>query len=594
MTSTVQRSRDPRRSWSSRVQSGVRRLDVLFVGEAALLFTIIVVPMAFVLQRAFGADGAISLGNFVDLFSKASFLRSLSQTLIAAVLGTLGCFVVGISLAITAERIDLRITRLFRAAAFIPLAISPLGGAVAWAILASPNVGLIWQLLEPIGITYRPNLYSMQGIVFVYILFYTPYVFVILATALEGMDASIEEAAATFGASGWQRFRWVLLPLLRVPLASSGLVVFALMVEAFAIPVTLGRPRNINFLASYAYYAISQTPSDPSEAAAAAVVIMLIVLLAYVVRSRIVRSAAGQSTVQGKGFHAPPRIKAGPVGWVMVVLSTAYLLFAGLAPIVALVIAATRENLFFKSASDLFDTSTYSFANAFEYREVWEPILWNTIKVGVTVAIVGSLLAFIGSYQVSRPGVGRWRRLAIEGTATASLAVPGIVFGLAYLWVGVKTPLYGTVLLMILAYTSRNLAQGFQTLSGRFVQLGPDFEESAAVFGAKRRTRLTRVVAPLVSVNVVYAGLFLFIATVRELSAVLFIFRPENQVLAVQAFQFWYDGRFDVVAVITLLQTVLMVGALIVSNGVIALQRRGSGRRNVFRRLGSAAPIGPS
>jgi putative spermidine/putrescine transport system permease protein len=89
------------------------------------------------------------------------------------------------------------------------------------------------------------------GVVLVYLYKETPFLVLLLLASMGPELAQREEAAATLGASGWQRLRWVVWPTIRAPLASGTLIVAAFVLGALEVPLAVG-PSYPPTLASYA------------------------------------------------------------------------------------------------------------------------------------------------------------------------------------------------------------------------------------------------------------------------------------------------------------------------------------------------------
>src|SRR6185437_608228 len=113
--------------------------------------------------------------------------------------------------------------------------VSPLVAAFAWDLLASPRNGMINILARDFGLGSLVNLYSITGISFVFAIYYAPYVFLLMTSALRNFDPSLEEAAAICGAGRLRAFRYIILPLMAPALLSALLLVFVFLVELFAI-----------------------------------------------------------------------------------------------------------------------------------------------------------------------------------------------------------------------------------------------------------------------------------------------------------------------------------------------------------------------
>src|SRR5206468_1677855 len=142
-----------------------------------------------------------SVDNFVAVLANANVHTALLNSLIACTGGTAVAVLIGLAFAWIVVRTDTPLKGVIAAAGLLPLFVPPLVGGVAWAILGSPKTGLLNTVLARIGLDWRVNLYSMSGIIFVFGMYYAPYVYMFTSAALKNMDPWLEEAAEMSGAS---------------------------------------------------------------------------------------------------------------------------------------------------------------------------------------------------------------------------------------------------------------------------------------------------------------------------------------------------------------------------------------------------------
>lgn len=95
---------------------------------------------------------------------------------------------------------------------------------------------------------------SGLGIVLVYVYKEAPFLVLLMLAAYGGDLRQREEAAAVFGAGGWQRLRWVTWPAIRAPLVVGSIIVAAYVTGSFEVPLAVG-PNYPPTLATYAYEA---------------------------------------------------------------------------------------------------------------------------------------------------------------------------------------------------------------------------------------------------------------------------------------------------------------------------------------------------
>ena len=162
----------------------------------------------------------------------------------------------------------------------------------------------------------------------------------------------------------------------------------------------------------------------------------------------------------------------------------------------------------------------------------------------------------------------------------APFVIPGVVLAIGFYAAYAPPPLalYGTALILILAFTTRFLPIGYVNASAALRSLNPEMEEAVRVLGGSRLTALRRVVAPLLKRSLLGAWLLIFIPATRELSAAIFLYGPNTKVASVMIFDMSEEGNFERLAALALILQVLTLPLLWV--GQKALGRDFMLRRN--------------
>ena len=317
--------------------------------------------------RAFNIDWAgLTLANYREILADGGFLALLRVTLAAAVIGTTGALVIGSGLAWLAIRTNVPGRSLLENIAILPMFVPPLVGAFAWDILASPRSGIINIALRSLGIEGGVNAYSLGGIGFVFAIYYAPYVHLFVAAALRNIDPVHEEAASMCGASRWRGLWQITLPLISPALLSSGLLVFVLLIELFAIPAILGEPGNLHFISVRIWEMVGFAPPKVNQASALGVLMLVITVTLVLIQYRVLGKRSFV-TVSGKGLR-PDLVALGAARWPLALLGFGYILFVVLMPYAALLFIALRKNLFYATLGALADPAQLSldpFALAF-------------------------------------------------------------------------------------------------------------------------------------------------------------------------------------------------------------------------------------
>jgi iron(III) transport system permease protein len=556
----------------------------------AVLGGLIVLPMLVLIvgsflsapPRALQFDfSGLTLGNYVEVLTSQGFWGLLANTVMLAVIGTVGAVAIGALLAWLAVRTDVPGRRVLEAVAVMPMFVPPMVGAFAWDILASPKSGILNILARSIGIPQLTNVYSFGGIGFVFAIYYCPYVFLYVASALRNMDAVLEEAACMAGAGRLRTIVQITLPLVAPALFSSGLLVFMLLIEIFAIPAVLAEPGKIHVMSVRIWELVGFTPPKVNQASALGVLLLVITVSLVLIQNRVL-ARRSFVTVAGKGQRCET-IPLGGWRWPLCLLGFGYLLVAVVLPFAALLLIALRKNLFVRNVAGLFNPAQFSTAQfgVALGDEVVRTALTNSLLVAFGTIGIGTGLYFAVAYTVNRTTL-RGRRL-LDFVAVMPLAIPGLIIGLGYLWSWITLPigLYGTIWIIILAYVSQFAPQGVRAITGSLVQIHPELEESSRLSGAGMATTLRRIVVPLAWPGILASMILLLVLSFREFATALFLYTASTQVFSLTMFDFWERGSASLVAVMALIQA----GVLLV---IVVVGQRLSGARGGVRMEGDA------
>ena len=164
-----------------------------------------------------------------------------------------------------------------------------------------------------IGLDWRVDFYSMWGLIFVFGIYYAPYVYMFTASALRNMDPSLEEAAEISGASAFSTLFSVTFPLIMPAIVSGMLLSFVVMLGIYGIPAVLGAPINLNVLTTYIFKLTNWSPPLYNTAAAVAIILM-VVTGALVFLQQKVLSGRSYTTVAGKAYR-PRSLDLGRWRW---------------------------------------------------------------------------------------------------------------------------------------------------------------------------------------------------------------------------------------------------------------------------------------
>jgi len=245
---------------------------------AVLLFLVIPVSETLI--------GPLSgLTRFLDgRFAQAVVIR----TLRIAALTTLISVVVGFATAIAVARTGPRLKRALLIAAVFPLLTGIVVRSFAWMVILGRN-GMVNTLLLQTGLTQTPLplLYSEGAVIVAMAYLFIPIMILTLVGVLDGIDASVIEAAASLGAGPMAAFRRVVLPLAMPGLVVGAVLVFTGSFTAFATPRLLGGDRQV--VLATLLYQDAMVAFDWPRASTIAAIMVAITLAVVLAMTRVAR-----------------------------------------------------------------------------------------------------------------------------------------------------------------------------------------------------------------------------------------------------------------------------------------------------------------
>jgi multiple sugar transport system permease protein len=277
-----------------------RRLAPYLLIAPSLLFLLLLffVPLIQTIALAFQTDTGLGLGKFEQMVGDLDFISAIKDTfgLVVVVVPLQLALALGMAMMLRKVR---RGRDLVLWIWTIPLGISDLAAGLVWLSILTERgyFNTVLFHLRLIGqpeswLTYETPAALFFAIVIAEMWRATAIVFVILVAGVQLVPAEYEEAASVFGATAWQRFRRVTLPLLRPSIQTALILRTVLAFEIFAVVLAIGGT-NFPVLISQAFIWQNQN-QDYGVAAAYAVLIMAITLAATLVYLVALRPRAGE------------------------------------------------------------------------------------------------------------------------------------------------------------------------------------------------------------------------------------------------------------------------------------------------------------
>ena len=487
------------------------------------LVVFLVVPVATVVYVAFTekGTGAFTLVNFADFLRTDLFVRSFWNSVYVSAASVVLASILAVPLATLTTRFEFRGALLIQTLGFLPLIMPPFVGAVAMQLLFGRN-GTVNLLLDDWLGFKVPFMEGLNGVVFVEAIHYFPFILVNLSTSLRGIDRSMEEAAQNLGSSGLRLFRRIVFPLALPGYLAGASLVFVKVFDDLATPLLLNVK---DMLAPQAYLRVTSIGIADPMGYVIAFVLIVVSGLAMWASAAAMRGKDYATVQRGGGGLARRRMR----GWESALAYAAVFLILALvlAPHLGLLLLSFATVWSFSPLPDGFTLAHYGrvFGESFVY--IKNTLLYDSLA-GVIDVVLGAGIA----YLVLRTRlVGRaW----LDWTASAALAVPGVVLGIGYLrtFYGVQLPdgrpLATLWIMIVLALAVRRLPYALRACYAALQQISTSLEEAAENLGATKARTLRRVTIPLMAGGIVAGFISSFATAAVELSATLMLVQSNS------------------------------------------------------------------
>src|SRR5450755_2661533 len=407
----------------------------------AITALVILTPLSLIFWQSFlnapffNPAKHLGLDAYRFIFDDADFWNAFLNSVVIAAGMVLIALPLGAALAFLLTRTDLPGQRIIEVLVLVPVFISPMVLAFGYVVAMGP-VGFYSLWAEKVFGDTPWNIYSLTSIAVIAGLTHVPHVYLYSSAALKSLGSDVEEAARVVGANPLRVALNVSLPMTAPALFYAAVLVFFLGFELFGLPLVLGDPEGHLVLSTYLYKLTNKlgTPSYHLMAAVAVCIIAVTFPLVLLQR-KLLQGARKYATIKGKAG----RMRELPLGkWTGAALAIlgVYLFVTVIVPISGIALRAFVTNWGFGvNLAEAFtlDSFRFVFQEPTHTRAIWNTILIGTVGGALTVACYTAI-----GFATHRRDDG-WSRF-VDYLVLVPRAIPGLLAGLAFLWVFLFVP----------------------------------------------------------------------------------------------------------------------------------------------------------
>jgi iron(III) transport system permease protein len=474
----------------------------------------------------------------------------------------------------------------------IPLLVPAIAMAIGWVLLGDPRVGYLSHALivslsaigihlasSPIGID------TWYGLVFAFVLFSVPLVYLVSSAGFRNLDPSLEEAGRVSGRGTLVCFFKISLPSIRYSVASAALLVTIACIGIFTIPEIIAVPANIPLLSVYIYDLLNGYPPDLTGAVVIGITMILVILAFWLVQRRLFAKAR-TAQVGGRGVRAN-RILLGKGKHVARLAMLLYILLATILPLIALIFVSLQP---YWSPHIVWSTlGLHNFSSMLGQSGAEGALKNSVILAAVSATITAVVAGLLAVYARQRAGLGG---AVVGGITKIPAAVPNIVIAVAMLAAFGGWPFYldGSLLLLIAAYSIALMAPASIAAEAAVGQIGTELIEASRVSGAGMGRTLRKIFLPLMSTGLVAGWVLVFVITSGDLTVAAILAGPSDPVIGFYILNIFGDGTWSQLAAMSVIVTAIST-AVVSLVFLVVRPRYVSGKRRWWVSFGTWAKL---
>lgn len=494
----------------------------------ALLFTVLsgfilfflILPVILSIGRGFFSDGRLSLYWFGRVITNSVLMKELGNGLLLATATTALSLILSVPLAVIRARFLFRGLGFLGMLVLVPLILPPFVGAVSMKRLLG-QFGVFNLFLEKIGLIdisqgLPPDWLGSGfiGVVILQSLHLFPILYLNTTAALANLDPAYGQAARNLGASPLKAFFRVTLPLIRSGLFAGGTIVFIWSFTDIGTPAIIGYE---HLTPVTIFQELANSEINPRTFSLVFFMLGGSVTLYILGKFLFGRGVAGESP---KATLPAENRKLGPFATCLAWLLFGGIIFLAILPHIGVIFLALSDHWVNTVLPGSYTLKHLLFVikNPDTAGSILNSVRYAGLSTGIDI-VLGSVAAWL----IIRTRI--YGRTLLDGLSMLPLAVPGLILAAGYVamtapgtWLEAIGPTRNPFIILVIAYSVRRLPFVVRGVSAGLQQVPLSMEEAARNLGASRLRTGWRITLPLITANMIAAGLLTFAFAMLEVS----------------------------------------------------------------------------
>lgn len=512
-----------------------REIKVIYIVILAVFAVFLAVPIIRLLMESFLGDAGIGVANYIEVLTEKGFLRafgnSVTVSVCSALIATGLAFFMAYSIQYT--NLNRKFKSAVRTLAVLPMLLPTI--TYGFAIIYSfGKQGLLTKLFG----RQLFDIYGFNGLLFGYVIYTLPISFMLILNTMGFIDKKFMVVSRVMGDRPGQTFLQTIMRPLLGTLAASFVQCFFLCFTDYGIPASVGGEFDV--VATVLYNEMLGSIPDFNRGAVVAMMMLIpsvisIILLKYLERYNVRYNKISQV-----------ELKKNPVrDGICAVGSTAILVCVLAIFAVIFVVPLVQEwpyqvHFTLDHVRDVLnDQSLFG-------------VYQNSILVAVCTALIGLLVTYGAALATARSGLNGKLKGVIDAIALVTNTIPGMVIGIAFMFIFSGTPLQNTFPLIILCNVVHYFSTPYLMMRNSLSKLNSSWETTASLMGDNWIKTIVRVVTPNMTSTILEVFSYYFVNAMVTVSAVIFIAGARTMVITTKIKELQYYTKFNEVFVLSL------------------------------------------
>lgn len=499
----------------------IPKMDTLRILIAIFLVVGVLLPIIVMLFQ-------IEKNDIKSIFTDSSFYEQLWNSTYSTLISTSISVLISLVCAYLLNRSTMRHKNIFIVLLTLPMLIPSISHAYGLINLFGEN-GFLDKLF---GI--KAEIYGLSGLIFGSVMYSFPISFLLIYDALKYEDKSVYDACATLGISKFRSFFSITLPYLKTAIISAFFAVFTMIFTDYGVPLAIAGSKFPTI--SWNIYIEVISLNNFSKGAVMGMVLLLPAVIAFVYD---LLNKENQSSEKAKN-----RLKVGRLFNIFTYVILILVSFIIIIPQVSFILTSFVKSF----PNDLRFTSEHLDEVIGKHMMDY---FQNSLIISLLTGIFGTIFAYLTAYLSTRIG-GKIGKI-LHFIAITSLAIPGIVLGIGFIFIYKQTFIYQTIIILIFVNIIHFFSSPYLLAKNALEKLNNNYESVGSTIGVSRLRILVNVLIPNSFSTIFEMFSYFFVNSMITISAVSLLYSYGNQPLSIMIPQLTGQLNIEQAGIVSLL-----------------------------------------